>query len=147
MTPTFKCPLGLPVSHMVFSKFPLFFTAPLPCLSLLCLCPPPTSEPPGPECSGTTNPNSGYKLQTCLWHGSACSPLGEPLQQTPLSLFLGKATPTSPCPTGPLDDLNGPTLFFILIQLLSTKVPINTSSIGQFTTSFMQFNQPIVHMV
>lgn len=47
------------------------------------LCPP--SEPSGPECSRTTNPNSGYKLQTCLWPGSACSPSGELLQQTTLS--------------------------------------------------------------
>lgn len=65
--------------------------------------------PNPPECGRTTNPNSGYKLQTCLWRRSVCSPLGELHQQTPLFPLVGaqnNMTPTSPCPLCPLDDFS-----------------------------------------
>jgi len=97
-------------------NFSLFFTASWLCLSLLCLCPPPTSEPSGPECGGTTNPNSGYKLQTCLWRGSACSPLGELLQQTPLSPLLERHDPNFTLPNWPFGRLQWDSSLFTLIQ-------------------------------
>ena len=70
--------------HVFFLlNLPLFYDVIALLVSVVSLLPLP------PECSRTTNPNSGYKLQTCLWQGSACSPLCELLQQTQLSSLAG----------------------------------------------------------
>lgn len=79
MTPTFRGQLASLWATWFFSTLPFVF------VWHLRVVPPPNLPPIPGEQSGTTNPNSGYKLQTCLWRGSACSPLSELLQQTPLS--------------------------------------------------------------
>lgn len=77
----------------VFIRHPRTSSSPLP--------PPPVGRQ-GPECGKTTNPNSGYKLQTCLWLGSAGSPPGELTRSaTPPSLrplpFTGSQPQLHPC--------------------------------------------------
>ena len=89
MTPTFSGQWP-PCDPHAFSKFLFVFYGVVTLLVSVVSLPTPTSQIPGPECGRTTNPKSGYKLQTCLWHGSACSPLGELLQQTPLSSLFGQ---------------------------------------------------------
>lgn len=116
MTPTFSVQLASQWAPCCF--FPrhslCFYMA-----SLLCPPPPTPSEPPDPECGKTTNPNSGYKLQTCLWPGSACSPLGELLHRhhcphVPSCRSTGRHDPNFTLPTCPLDDSNGTQVLLVL---------------------------------
>lgn len=106
MTPGFSDQLSSCWATCFFPlRQPLFFTASSLCSSLLCL-----GALSHQNAAEQQTPKSGYKLQTCLWHRSACSPLSELWQQTLLSSLLGamsNATPTSPWPSCPFESFNG----------------------------------------
>lgn len=133
MTPTFTVQLASQwaTCFSFLQPFPLFLYDILATLLLPLPTPPspspsphPTSttssQPSGPECRKTTNPNSGYKLQTCLWPGSARSPRAELLHrhQRPSVLFTEPQPQLHPCQPALWTTPGGTQVLLPLTQLL-----------------------------